>query len=132
MPSVNKVILVGHVGREPDVRYKADGTAITTVSLATTERWKDKVSGQTKEATEWHRVVFFNRIGEIAAKYIKKGNAIYTEGRLRTRKWADKDGSDRYVTEVVADEVQFLSKQEQEAQSNAPQQTSFADDDIAF
>lgn len=112
MASVNKVILVGNLGRDPETRYSPDGGAITNVSIATTDKWKDKASGEMKEATEWHRVVFFNRLAEIAGEYLKKGRSVYVEGRLRTRKWTDKDGNEKYTTEVVADQMQMLGSRE--------------------
>ena len=105
---INKVILVGNIGQDPETRYSAAGAAITNVSIATSEGWKDKQSGQMQERTEWHRVVFFNRLGEIAGEYLKKGSKVYVEGQLRTRKWQDKDGQDRYTTEIVAREMQML------------------------
>lgn len=109
MASVNKVILVGNLGRDPEVRYSPDGAAICNVSIATTSQWKDKNSGERREETEWHRVVFYNRLAEIAGEYLKKGRSVYVEGRLKTRKWQDKDtGQDRYATEVVADQMQML------------------------
>jgi len=109
MASVNKVILVGNLGRDPEVRYTPDGTAICNVSIATTSNWKDKNSGERREETEWHRVVFYNRLAEIAGEYLRKGRSVYVEGRLKTRKWQDKDsGQDRYTTEIVADQMQML------------------------
>ncbi len=108
MASVNKVILVGNLGRDPETRYSPDGGAITNVSIATTDTWKDKATGEKKENTEWHRVVFFNRLGEIAGEYLKKGSSVYVEGRLKTRKWTDKDGVEKYTTEIVADNMQML------------------------
>ena len=108
MASVNKVIIVGNLGRDPETRYKPEGAAITNVSVATTDTWKDKQSGEKKEATEWHRVVFFGRLAEIAGEYLKKGSQVYVEGRLRTRKWQDKEGKDRYSTEIVAHTTQML------------------------
>lgn len=105
---INKVILVGHLGRDPEVRYAASGSAIANVTIATSESWKDKNSGEKQERTEWHRVVFFNRLAEIVSEYLKKGAQIYVEGRLQTRKWQDKDGNDRYTTEIVANEMQML------------------------
>jgi len=108
MASVNKVILVGNLGRDPETRYSPDGAAITNVSVATTSQWKDKNTGEKKEETEWHRVAFFGRLAEIAGEYLKKGSQVYVEGRLRTRKWQDKDGQDRYTTEIVADAMQML------------------------
>ncbi|MBO1111357.1 single-stranded DNA-binding protein [Bordetella petrii] len=109
MASVNKVILVGNLGRDPEVRYSPDGAAICNVSIATTSQWKDKASGERREETEWHRVVMYNRLAEIAGEYLKKGRSVYIEGRLKTRKWQDKDtGADRYSTEIVADQMQML------------------------
>ena len=108
MASINKVILVGNLGRDPETRYLPDGGAVTNVSIATTDTWKDKTSGEKKEATEWHRVVFFNRLAEIAGEYLKKGSQVYVEGRLRTRKWQDKEGQDKYTTEIVCDTMQML------------------------
>jgi single-strand DNA-binding protein len=112
MASVNKVILVGNLGRDPETRYSPDGAAIANVSIATTDRWKDKNSGEMKEATEWHRVVFFNRLAEIAGEYLRKGRPVYIEGRLRTRKYTDKEGVERYTTEIVADQMQMLGSRE--------------------
>ncbi len=108
MASINKVILVGNLGRDPEVRYTPDNNAITNISVATTDRYKDKHSGEQKEITEWHRVVFFNRLAEIAGEYLKKGSQVYIEGRLRTRKWTDQSGADKYTTEIIADQMQML------------------------
>jgi single-strand DNA-binding protein len=108
MASVNKVILIGNLGADPETRYSTDGAAITNIRMATTDRWKDKSSGEMREQTEWHRVVFFGRLAEIAGEYLKKGAPVYIEGRLRTRKWTDKEGHDRYTTEVTADAMQLL------------------------
>jgi single-strand DNA-binding protein len=108
MASVNKVILVGNLGADPEVRYLPSGDAIANIRLATTDRYKDKASGEMKEATEWHRVAFFGRLAEIVNEYLKKGSAVYIEGRLRTRKWQGQDGQDRYSTEIVADQMQML------------------------
>jgi single-strand DNA-binding protein len=105
---LNKVILIGNLGSDPDVRYMPNGGAVVTVSLATTMRWKDKQTGERKDATEWHRVIFFNRLAEIAGEYLKKGSQIYVEGRLQTRKWQGQDGQDRYTTEIVANEMHML------------------------
>lgn len=107
MASVNKVILVGNLGRDPEVRYTPDNSAITNISVATTDTWKDK-SGEKQERTEWHRVAFFGKLAEIAGEYLKKGSQVYVEGRLQTRKWQDKEGQDRYTTEIVADRMQML------------------------
>lgn len=109
MASVNKVILVGNLGRDPEVRYTPDGSAICNVSIATTSTWKDKSTGERREDTEWHRVVFYNRLAEIAGEYLRKGKSVYVEGRLKTRKWQDKEtGADRYSTDIIADQMQML------------------------
>ncbi len=105
---VNKVILVGNLGQDPETRAMPSGKAVTNVRIATSESWKDKQTGEQKEQTEWHTVVFFDRLAEIAAEYLRKGSQIYVEGRLRTRKWQDKTGNDRYTTEIVANEMQML------------------------
>lgn len=105
---INKVILVGNVGGDPEVRYMPNGNAVTTLSIATSEAWKDKQSGEKQERTEWHRVVCFNRLGEIAGEYVRKGSKLYIEGSLRTRKWQDQQGQDRYTTEIIASELQML------------------------
>lgn len=112
MASVNKVILVGNLGRDPETRYMPDGAAITNVSLATTFAWTDKASGEKKEETEWHRIVFRGRLAEIAGEYLKKGSQVYVEGRLRTRKWQDKEGKERTTTEIVADRMQMLGSRQ--------------------
>lgn len=151
MASVNKVILVGNLGKDPETRYMPTGDAVCNITVATTDTWKDKNTGEKKEATEWHRVVFYRKLAEIAGQYLKKGSPVYIEGRLRTRKWQDKDGQDRYTTEIEAQEMQMLggnrdgeqsSKRsegspEQRQQRNAPAHNSggaFADmeDDIPF
>lgn len=134
---VNKVILVGNCGQDPETRYMPSGGAVTNVSIATSETWKDKQTGQPQERTEWHRVVFFNRLGEIAGEYLKKGSKVYVEGSLRTRKWQGQDGQDRYTTEIVASEMQMLDSrggqgmdqggyapQPSQQQSAAPQQAA--------
>jgi single-strand DNA-binding protein len=108
MASVNKVILVGNLGADPETRYMPSGDAIANIRLATTFRWKDKQSGENKEETEWHRIVFRGRLAEIAGEYLKKGSPCYVEGRIRTRKWQDKEGQDRYTTEIMADNMQLL------------------------
>ncbi len=105
---VNKVILIGNLGKDPETRYMPSGGAVTNVTLATSESWKDKQTGQQQERTEWHRVVFFNRLAEIAGEYLRKGSKVYVEGSLRTRKWQDNNGQDRYTTEIVASEMQML------------------------
>jgi len=154
MASVNKVILVGNLGRDPEVRYSPDGAAICNMSIATTSSWKDKASGEKREEVEWHKVVMYNRLAEIAGEYLKKGRSVYIEGRLKTRKWQDKDtGADRYATEIVADQMQMLGGKGDEADREpaqrpaarqAPQQREAAqqaapaanladmDDDIPF
>jgi len=145
---VNKVILVGNLGQDPDVRYTADGRAIANISIATTDSWKDKNTGEQQDRTEWHRVVFFSRLAEIVSEYLKKGAQVYVEGRLQTRKWQDKDGNDRYTTEIVANEMQMLGGrsggtadfsgnsgggQKQQASAAAPPPTmDDLDDDIPF
>ena len=142
---VNKVILVGNLGADPEVRYTAAGNAVTTVSVATTDSWKDKQSGERQERTEWHRVVFFSRLAEIAGEYLRKGSQIYVEGRIQTRKWQDKDGNDRYTTEIVGNEMQMLGSRSgsgapaDSAPSKAPAPASAPapvsddlDDDIPF
>jgi single-strand DNA-binding protein len=111
MASVNKVILIGNLGRDPETRYMPDGGAITNISVATTETWKDK-QGEKQEKTEWHRVAFFGKLAEIAGEYLKKGSQVYVEGRLQTRKWQDKDGADKYTTEIVADRMQMLGSRQ--------------------
>lgn len=113
MASVNKVIILGNVGKDPETRYLPNGEAVTNLSIATTESWKDK-SGEKKEQTEWHRVSLFKRLAEIAAEYVKKGNPVYIEGRIQTRKWQDKEGQDRYSTEIVADKIQLLGGRQSE------------------
>jgi single-strand DNA-binding protein len=105
---INKVILVGNLGQDPETRYMPSGSAVTNITVATNESWKDKQTGEQKERTEWHRVAMFNRLAEIAAEYLRKGSQVYIEGKLRTRKWQDRDGNDRYTTEIIADEMQML------------------------
>lgn len=156
MASINKVIIVGNLGQDPEVKYMPSGGAVTNISIATTDSWKDKATGEKKENTEWHRVVFFNRLAEIVGEYLKKGSQVYVEGSLRTRKWQDQSGADRYSTEIVAREMQMLgsraggssdfsaSSQQQSApqqqapnqggqqQSAPPQNFDNFDDDIPF
>jgi single-strand DNA-binding protein len=158
MASVNKVILVGNLGADPETRFMPNGDAVANVRMATTESWKDKASGEKKEITEWHRVVFYRKLAEIVGQYLKKGSAIYIEGRIRTRKWQDKEGVERYTTEIEATEMQMLGgrsegrsegegSSSQPARSNAgggvgnaepaPRQmakasSQFDDDDIPF
>ncbi len=150
---VNKVILVGNLGQDPEVKYMPNGNAVANISVATSETWKDKNTGDNQERTEWHRVVMFRRLGEIAGEYLKKGSKVYIEGKLQTRKWQDQNGQDRYTTEIVADQMQMLDSRgggmgdsagfsqkpaaAQPAGNNAPSaaQTSspeFVDDDIPF
>ena len=144
---VNKVILIGNLGQDPEVRYMPNGNAVANVSLATSESWKDKNTGETQERTEWHRVVFFRRLAEIVGEYLKKGSKVYVEGRLQTRKWQDNNGQDRYTTEIVADQMQMLDSrggsaafegagqsQQQSAPAAAPTpvQDEGFDDDIPF
>lgn len=108
MASVNKVIILGNLGADPETRFLPSSEAVTNIRVATTDRWKDKASGEMKEATEWHRISFFGRLAEVAGEYLKKGSQVYVEGRLRTRKWQDKEGRDRYATEIVAERMQML------------------------
>jgi len=152
---VNKVILIGNLGKDPEVRYMPSGGAVVNVTLATSENWKDKQSGESKERTEWHNIVFFNKLAEISGQYLKKGAKVYVEGSLRTRKWQDKDGHDRYTTEIVASEMQMLdsrgggggggggydegggtrsssNRPAATAPSSAPPEDAFEDDDIPF
>lgn len=128
---INKCILVGNLGRDPEVRYTANGGAVANITVATSEQWTDKQSGQKQEKTEWHRVVMFGRLGEIAGEYLRKGSQVYIEGKLQTRKWQDQNGQDRYTTEIVANEMQMLGSRgsaggsadyEQSAPAPAPQQ----------
>ena len=127
MASVNKVIIVGNLGKDPETRYAPSGDAVTNIVVATTETWKDKTSGEKREATEWHRVVFFGKLAEIAGQYLKKGSQVYIEGKLTTRKWQDKDGNERYTTEIRADEMKMLGSKSdgqqdgQQRQQSAPQ-----------
>ena len=112
MASLNKVILIGNLGKDPETRYAPSGDAICNITVATSESWKDKNTGEKKEQTEWHRVVFFGRLAEIAAQYLRKGSQIYVEGRLQTRKWQDKEGQDRYTTEIRGDEMKMLGSRQ--------------------
>jgi single-strand DNA-binding protein len=148
---VNKVILVGNLGKDPEVRYSPNGSAMANVTIATTESWKDRQTGEKQEKTEWHRVVFFSRLAEIVGEYLKKGSQVYVEGRLQTRKWQGQDGQDRYTTEIVANDMQMLGSRstgsgtsdwsDQQSTANtipgkAPASTSSAaddfDDDVPF
>jgi len=108
MASVNKVILVGNLGKDPETRYMSSGDAVCNITIATSESWKDKNSGEKREVTEWHKIVFYRKLAEIAGQYLRKGSSVYIEGRIRTRKWQDKDGNDRYTTEIEADTMQML------------------------
>jgi len=112
MASVNKVIVVGNLGADPETRFLPSGEAVTNIRVATTDKWKDKASGEMKEATEWHRIVFNGRLAEIAGEYLRKGSQVYVEGSLRTRKWTDKDGVEKFTTEIRADEMKMLGKRE--------------------
>ena len=112
MASVNKVIIVGNLGKDPEVRYMPSGSAICSVTIATSRQWKDKTSGERQEETEWHRVTFFDRMAEIAGEYLKKGRPVYVEGRLKTRKYTDKDGVEKYATEIIASDMQLLGGRE--------------------
>jgi single-strand DNA-binding protein len=124
MASVNKVMIIGNLGRDPIMRYSPSGEAMAQLAVATTEKWTDRNSGEKKELTEWHRIVFFRKLAEIAGQYLKKGSQVYIEGRLRTRKWTDRDGIERYVTEIVGEHLQMLGKRlpgtEQDAGASAP------------
>jgi single-strand DNA-binding protein len=121
MASVNKVIIIGNLGKDPETRYLPSGDAVTNITVATTESWKDKKSGDKQEHTEWHRISFFGRQAEVAGEYLKKGSPVYVEGRIRTRKWQDKDGQDRYSTEVVADRLQLLGSRGGSEGGSAPE-----------
>ena len=142
---VNKVIIVGNCGKDPETRYMPSGGAVTTISIATSEQWTDKQSGQKQERTEWHNVTFFGRLAEIAGEYLRKGSQVYVEGSLRTEKWQGKDGQDRYTTKIIANEMQMLgsrsgggdySQPAQQSSNSAPQPAMAADDgfddDIPF
>ena len=150
MASINKVILIGNLGRDPEVRHTPNGAAVCNITIATSRSWKDKTSGEKVEETEWHRVVFYDRLAEVAGEYLKKGRPVYVEGRLKTRKWQDKDGKDNYTTEVVAEQLQMLGDrgagdsgggQPRQAQEQKPQPRQASrpasgfddmDDDIPF
>lgn len=136
MASVNKAIIVGNLGRDPEVRHMPNGDAVTNITIATTDEWKDKTTGEKKEATEWHRVVFFGKLAEIAGQYLKKGRQVYIEGALRTRKWNDKDGQERYTTEIVANEMKMLGTRpaddSQQSAASAPAQPAADFEDIPF
>jgi single-strand DNA-binding protein len=119
MASVNKIILVGNLGADPESRYMPNGDAVANIRLATTESWKDKTSGEKREIVEWHRVVFYRKLAEIVSQYLKKGSSIYIEGRIRTRKWTDKEGQERYTTEIEATEMQMLGGKPDSSQEKA-------------
>ena len=118
MASVNKVILVGNLGKDPEVRYMTNGDAVANVTIATSDSWKDKATGEKKESTEWHRVVFYRKLAEIVSQYLKKGSQVYIEGRIRTRKWQDKEGQERYTTEIEAEEMKMLGSRQNAASSS--------------
>jgi single-strand DNA-binding protein len=126
---VNRVTIIGNLGADPDIKYTASGTAIANINVATSESWTDKQSGEKKEKTEWHRVVFFRRLAEIAGEYLRKGSQVYIEGKLQTRKWSDQSGADRYTTEIVGNEMQMLGGKQgdQPAQTGDPRQGGFRD-----
>jgi single-strand DNA-binding protein len=126
MASVNKVIIVGNLGKDPEVRYMPSGGAICNISIATSRQWKDKTSGERQEETEWHRVTFFDRMAEIAGEYLKKGRSVYVEGRLKTRKYTDKDGVEKYSTDIIATEMQLLGGREGGAEGGAAEMDSSA------
>ena len=136
---INKAIIVGNLGQDPEVRYGANGNAITNISVATSESWRDKQSGEKQERTEWHRVVFFSRLAEVAGEYLRKGSQVYIEGKIQTRKWQDQEGNDRYTTEIVANEMQMLGRARIEDPRDKPMGSPDAvsgkpvsDDDIPF
>jgi single-strand DNA-binding protein len=154
MASLNKVLLIGNLGADPEVRYTTSGDAVCNVRLATTDSWKDKSSGETRESTEWHRIVFYRRLGEIAGQYLKKGSQVYIEGRIKTRKWQNKEGQDQYTTEIEATEMKMLGRRgddvagttssapaaqqdpfqprSNDSQRSAPRTVADLDDDIPF
>lgn len=118
---INKAIIVGVLGKDPEVKHTASGSAVTNISVATNESWKDKQTGEQQERTEWHRIVMFNRLAEIAAQYLKKGSQVYLEGKIQTRKWQDQSGADRYTTEIVANEMQLLgSRSDRDQKTSKP------------
>jgi len=123
MASVNKVILIGNLGKDPDTRYMSNGDAVTRITLATTDTWKDK-SGEKKEKTEWHTVVFYRKLAEIAGEYLKKGRSVYVDGRLETKKWTDKNGVERYTTQIIADDMKMLGNRPADDQQQSNQSTT--------
>lgn len=134
MASINKVILVGNLGQDPDKKFMSGGDAVTNISVATTDRWRDKATNELREATEWHRVSFFGKLAEVAGQYLKKGSQVYIEGKLRTRKYTDKQGIERYTTEILADNMQMLDgRLEKGVTPSVPRRdTGIANDDIPF
>ena len=129
---VNKVILIGNRGKDPEVKALPTGSAVTTITLATSESWKDKQTGQQQERTEWHRVVFYNRLAEIAGEYLRKGSKAYIEGSLRTRKWQDKSGQDRWTTEIIADEMQMLDSKHASPAGHPSDDFAYDDSSVPF
>lgn len=139
MAGVNKVILVGNLGRDPEIRYTPNGVAVATFSIATSEEWKDRETGEKQERTEWHRIVAWRRLGEICGEYLHKGSQVYIEGRLQTREWEDRDGNKRYTTEIVAQNMQMLGRPSREGRAESQEERypteepiSIPDDDIPF
>ena len=132
MRGINKVIIVGNLGADPDSRAMPSGNAVTNISVATSESWNDRETGEKQEKTEWHRVVFFNRLAEIAAQYLKKGSQVYVEGKLQTRKWEDKEGNERWTTEVVANQMQMLGDRMSNDMSNDNASSSQSSSDNDF
>lgn len=135
MPSLNKVMLIGNLGADPETRYTTAGDAVASISLATTDEWRDKGSGEKRQSTEWHKVVFFKRLAEIVGQHLRKGSQVYVEGRIKTKKWTDKDGIERYMTQVEATEMKMLGKRERDDDTAPTQSTrtvSDLDDDIPF
>ena len=130
MASLNKVILIGHLGREPESRYLPSGEQVTSIAIATTDRWRDKATGEQKEQTELHRISFFGKLAEIAGQYLKKGSQVYVEGRIRTNKYTDRDGVERYQTQIIADTMQMLGSKQDGRRNNPP--ANDPDDDIPF
>ena len=130
MAGINKVLLIGRLGKDPEMRYTPDGTAIANFSIATSEEWKDKKTGEKQERTEWHRIVAFRRLGEICGEYLSKGSQVYIEGRIQTREWQDKDGTKRYTTEIVASQMQMLGNKGETTPGS--EFSGSEDDDIPF
>ena len=126
MRGINKFIGIGNLGKDPETRYIQDGKAVTNISIATSESWTDKQTGEKKESTDWHRIVFFGRLAEIAGEYLKKGSKVYIEGKLKTRKWQDNTGADRYTTEIVANELQMLDSRQEKTEPAAPERPTQA------